>query len=244
VSARGPTGGATLEVADLRVGYDGVPALHGVGLRVAEGEIVALVGGNGNGKSTTLRAIAGLNAADTGRIVFDGRDIAALPAFERVPLGLSLIPEGRRLFPHLSVRRNLELGAFTRAGGDAVAASVDEMFVLFPVLKEREQQLAGTMSGGEQQMLAIGRGLMARPRLLMLDEPTWGIAPKFVTKVLDVIQRVNESGVSILLVEQNLHKALGIAHRGYVIQTGRIVMEGAAQTLLHDDEVKKAYLGL
>jgi branched-chain amino acid transport system ATP-binding protein len=237
-------GGATLEVADLRVGYDGVPALHGVGLRVEAGEIVALVGGNGNGKSTTLRAIAGLNAADTGRIVFDGRDIAALPAFERVPLGLSLIPEGRRLFPHLTVRRNLELGAFARSGGDTVEASVDEMFVLFPVLKEREQQMAGTMSGGEQQMLAIGRGLMARPRLLMLDEPTWGIAPKFVTKVLDVIQRVNASGVSILLVEQNLHKALGIAHRGYVIQTGRIVMEGAAQMLLHDDEVKRAYLGL
>jgi branched-chain amino acid transport system ATP-binding protein len=236
--------GATLEVVDLHVGYGGVPALHGVGLRVEAGQIVALVGGNGNGKSTTLRAVAGLNATDGGRIVFDGRDIAGVPAFERVPLGLSLIPEGRRLFPHLTVRRNLELGAFARAGGVAVEASIDEMFALFPVLREREQQLAGTMSGGEQQMLAIGRGLMACPRLLMLDEPTWGIAPKFVTKVLDVIQRVNAGGVSILLVEQNLHKALGIAHRGYVIQTGRIVMEGDAQALLHDEQVKKAYLGL
>jgi len=235
---------AHLEVADLRVSYDGVPALNGVSLVVAPRQIVALVGGNGNGKSTTLRAIAGLNAADAGSIRFDGKDIGGLPAHRRVPLGLSLVPEGRRLFPRLTVRRNLELGAFTRDSGIEVAASVDEMFDLFPILKERASQLAGTMSGGEQQMLAIARGLMARPRLLMLDEPSWGIAPKFVTKVLDVIQRVNESGVAILLVEQNLHKALGIAHRGYVIQTGRIVMEGDAQALLHDESIKKAYLGL
>jgi branched-chain amino acid transport system ATP-binding protein len=236
--------GGALEVTDLRVGYDGVPALFGVGLRVEAGQIVALVGGNGNGKSTTLRAVAGLNAADTGRIVFAGRDITRLPAYERVPLGLSLVPEGRRLFPRLTVRRNLELGAFARPSGESIEAGIAETFALFPILEEREQQLAGTMSGGEQQMLAIARGLMAQPRLLMLDEPTWGIAPKFVTKVLDVIQRVNASGVSILLVEQNLHKALGIAHRGYVIRTGRIVMEGDAQSLLQDEEVKKAYLGL
>ena len=236
--------GACLEVADLHVSYDGVPALHGVSLKVDAGKIVALVGGNGNGKSTTLRAIAGLNAADAGSIRLDGRDLVGMRAHQRVPLGLSLVPEGRRLFPRLTARRNLELGAFARENGAEIAASIDEMFSLFPILKERAQQLAGTMSGGEQQMLAIARGLMARPRLLMLDEPTWGIAPKFVTKVLDVIQRVNERGVTILLVEQNLHKALGIAHRGYVIQTGRIVMEGDAQSLLHDDEVKKAYLGL
>ena len=226
-------GGATLEVTDLRVGYDGVLALHGVSLRVDAGQIVALVGGNGNGKSTTLRAVAGLNAADAGSIVFDGRDITARPAHERVPLGLSLVPEGRRLFPRLTVRRNLELGAFARPSGESIEAGIAETFALFPILEEREQQ-----------MLAIARGLMAQPRLLMLDEPTWGIAPKFVTKVLDVIQRVNASGVSILLVEQNLHKALGIAHRGYVIRTGRIVMEGDAQSLLQDEEVKKAYLGL
>ena len=235
---------ASLEVSDLRVGYDGVPALNGVSLRVEPGQIVALVGGNGNGKSTTLRAIAGLNKADAGSIVFDGLDLNGVAAHDRVPLGLSLVPEGRRLFPRLSARRNLELGAFTRSDDAETAASVDAMFELFPILKERESQLAGTMSGGEQQMLAIARGLMARPRLLMLDEPSWGIAPKFVTKVLDVIQRVNESGVSILLVEQNMHKALGIAHRGYVIQTGRIVMEGDAQSLLHDEQVKKVYLGL
>ncbi len=235
---------ASLEVSDLRVGYDGVPALNGVSLRVEPGQIVALVGGNGNGKSTTLRAVAGLNGADAGSVVFDGRNLDGIAAHDRVPLGLSLVPEGRRLFPRLTARRNLELGAFTRSSVDETAASVDGMFALFPILKERESQLAGTMSGGEQQMLAIARGLMAKPRLLMLDEPSWGIAPKFVTKVLDVIQRVNESGVSILLVEQNLHKALGIAHRGYVIQTGRIVMEGDAQSLLHDEQVKKVYLGL
>ena len=233
-----------LAVTDLRVSYDGVPALNNVSLKVEVGQIVALVGGNGNGKSTTLRAIAGLNKADGGQVRFDGKELNSVAAHDRVPLGLSLVPEGRRLFPRLTVRRNLELGAFTRANKDEVAASIDDMLALFPILAERATQLAGTMSGGEQQMLAIARGLMAKPRLLMLDEPSWGIAPKFVTKVLDVIQRVNESGVAILLVEQNLHKALGIAHRGYVIQTGRIVMEGDAQALLRDESVKKAYLGL
>jgi branched-chain amino acid transport system ATP-binding protein len=236
--------GSQLEVTDLRVSYDSVPALNGVTLKVGLGQIVALVGGNGNGKSTTLRAVAGLNFADAGSIVFEGRDLARVQAHERVPLGLSLVPEGRRLFPKLTVRRNLELGAFTRTDSEEVERGVDEMFALFPILAERETQLAGTMSGGEQQMLAIARGLMAKPRLLMLDEPSWGIAPKFVTKVLDVIQQVNSTGVSILLVEQNLHKALGIAHHGYVIQTGRIVMEGDAQSLLHDEQVKKVYLGL
>jgi branched-chain amino acid transport system ATP-binding protein len=170
--------------------------------------------------------------------------VHTLPAHRRVPLGISLVPEGRRLFPKLTVRRNLELGAYTRDDDDAVQADVERMFELFPILKERATQAAGTMSGGEQQMLAIARGLMARPRLLMLDEPSWGIAPKFVAKVLDVIQRVNETGVAILLVEQNLHKALAIAHEGYVIQTGRIVMQGPAQQLLHDEAIKKAYLGL
>jgi branched-chain amino acid transport system ATP-binding protein len=232
-----------LALDHLRVSYDGVPALSDVSLKVDAGQIVALVGGNGNGKSTTLRAVAGLNALDGGSVTFEGRQVHALPAHERVPLGLSLVPEGRRLFPKLTVRRNLELGAFTRNDKHGIAADVDRMFELFPILKERATQLAGTMSGGEQQMLAIARGLMARPKLLMLDEPSWGIAPKFVTKVLDVIQRVNETGVAILLVEQNLTKALGIAHRGYVIQTGRVVMEGPAQDLLHDEAVRKAYLG-
>ncbi|MEP7296334.1 MAG: ABC transporter ATP-binding protein [Burkholderiales bacterium] len=233
-----------LEVSHLRVSYSGVLALSDVSLSVPRGKIVALVGGNGNGKSTTLRAIAGLNAADAGSIRFDGTDVHTLPAHKRVPLGLSLVPEGRRLFPRLTVRRNLELGAFTRDDAAEVATSVERMFELFPILKERATQLAGTMSGGEQQMLAIARGLMAQPRLLMLDEPSWGIAPKFVTKVLDVIQRVNETGVTVLLVEQNLHKALSIAHHGYVIQTGRIVMQGSGAELAANDDVKKAYLGL
>ena len=233
-----------LEVSNLRVSYSGVLALSSVSLVVPRGKIVALVGGNGNGKSTTLRAIAGLNAAVAGQIRFDGADVQSLPSFKRVPLGLSLVPEGRRLFPRLTVRRNLELGAFTRLDAHEVEASVAQMFELFPILKERETQLAGTMSGGEQQMLAIARGLMAKPRLLMLDEPSWGIAPKFVTKVLDVIQRVNETGVTVLLVEQNLHKALSIAHHGYVIQTGRIVMHGSGTELAANDDVKKAYLGL
>ena len=232
-----------LELSNLRVSYAGVPALTDVSLTVGAGRIVALVGGNGNGKSTTLRAAAGLNPLDGGRIRFDGQDVQALPAHERVPLGLSLVPEGRRLFPKLTVRRNLELGAYTRRDKDGIAADVERMFDLFPILKERAVQLAGTMSGGEQQMLAIARGLMARPRLLMLDEPSWGIAPKFVTKVLDVIQRVNETGVAILLVEQNLAKALAIADHGYVIQTGRVVMQGPARDLLQDEAVRKAYLG-
>lgn len=233
-----------LQVRNLRVSYDGVLALSKVDIDVEKGKIVALVGGNGNGKSTTLRAIAGLNAADDGQIVFDGKPLEKIPASKRVGLGLSLVPEGRRIFARLTVERNLQLGAYTRRDADEVAESIDTMYGLFPILKERRYQLAGTMSGGEQQMLAIGRGLMAKPKLLLLDEPSWGIAPKFVTKVLDTIQLINEQGMSILLVEQNLHKALAIAHHGYVIQTGRIVMQGTGQELLNNEDVKKAYLGV
>lgn len=233
-----------LQVRNLKVSYDGVLALSKVDIDVEKGKIVALVGGNGNGKSTTLRAIAGLNAADDGQIVFDGKPLEKIPASKRVGLGLSLVPEGRRIFARLTVERNLQLGAYTRHDADEVAESIDTMYGLFPILKERRYQLAGTMSGGEQQMLAIGRGLMAKPKLLLLDEPSWGIAPKFVTKVLDTIQLINEQGMSILLVEQNLHKALAIAHHGYVIQTGRIVMQGTGQELLNNEDVKKAYLGV
>jgi branched-chain amino acid transport system ATP-binding protein len=233
-----------LEVRNLKVSYDGVLALSKVDLDVPRGSIVALVGGNGNGKSTTLRAIAGLNKADAGSVSFNGADIAQVPAHRRVGLGLSLVPEGRRIFSRLTVERNLELGAYTRKDSNEIAESIDYMYELFPILKQRRSQLAGTMSGGEQQMLAISRGLMAKPSMLLLDEPSWGIAPKFVTKVLDTIQLINSQGVSILLVEQNLHKALAIAHYGYVIQTGRIVMEGKGSELLHNDDIKKAYLGL
>jgi branched-chain amino acid transport system ATP-binding protein len=233
-----------LSVRGLKVSYGGVLAVSKVDLEVPAGKIVALVGGNGNGKSTTLRAVAGLNRADAGEIRFEDAVVQDLPAHDRVGLGLSLVPEGRRLFPRLSVQRNLELGAYTRRDREEVAQTMEQVFGWFPILEERRHQLAGTMSGGEQQMLAIGRGLMARPRLLMLDEPSWGIAPKFVTKVLDTIQHINAQGVAILLVEQNLHKALAIAHHGYVIQTGRIVMQGSGQELLASDDIKRAYLGL
>ena len=230
-------------VERIRVSYARVPALHEVSLSVKRGEIVALVGGNGNGKSTTLRAIAGLNRLDAGRIVLSERDIGTLPAHQRVRQGISLVPEGRRLFARLTAERNLELGAYTQADASTVAATMEQVFTLFPILKERRGQLAGTMSGGEQQMLAIGRGLMARPQLLLLDEPSWGIAPKLVTRILDTIVAINAAGVSILLVEQNLRRALAIAHKAYVIQTGRIVLEGSGQDLLHSDLVKEAYLG-
>jgi branched-chain amino acid transport system ATP-binding protein len=232
-----------LKVERIRVSYQRVPALHDVSLLLRRGEIVAIVGGNGNGKSTTLRAIAGLNRLDAGRIVLADRDIGTLAPHDRVRLGISLVPEGRRLFPRLTVVRNLELGAFTRADSAEIAASLDQVFALFPVLQERRRQLAGTMSGGEQQMLAIGRGLMARPQLLLLDEPSWGIAPKLVTKILDTIVAINATGVSILLVEQNLRRALAISHRAYVIQTGRMVLEGSGQELLESELVKQAYLG-
>ena len=232
-----------LAVEHIQVSYGRVPALHDVSLTLARGEIVAIVGGNGNGKSTTLRAIAGLNRLDAGRIALGDRDIGTLAPHSRVRLGISLVPEGRRLFPRLSVARNLELGAYTRKDSAEVAASMEQVFALFPVLRERRRQLAGTMSGGEQQMLAIGRGLMARPRLLLLDEPSWGIAPKLVTKILDTIVAINAAGVSILLVEQNLRRALAIANRAYVIQTGRVVLEGSGKDLLESELVKQAYLG-
>jgi branched-chain amino acid transport system ATP-binding protein len=232
-----------LAVEHIRVSYKRVPALHDVSLSLQRGEIVAMVGGNGNGKSTTLRAIAGLNRLDAGRIALSDRDIGSLAPHDRVRQGISLVPEGRRLFAQLSVVRNLELGAYTRSDPAEIEANLERVFALFPILKERRRQLAGTMSGGEQQMLAIGRGLMARPQLLLLDEVSWGIAPKLVTKILDTIVAINAAGVSILLVEQNLHRALAIAHRAYVIQTGRIVLEGSGQDLLHSDLVKQAYLG-
>jgi branched-chain amino acid transport system ATP-binding protein len=233
-----------LQVRDLKVSYDGVLAVSKVSIHVEPGSIVALVGGNGNGKSTTLRAIAGLNAAEKGSIMFNGIDISTMPAHKRVTQGLGLVPEGRKIFAKLTVQRNLELGAYTRNDSREIAASIDHMYSLFPILKERRNQLAGTMSGGEQQMLAISRGLMSKPKMLMLDEPSWGIAPKFVTKVLDTIKLVNAEGVSVLLVEQSLHKALSIAHYGYVIQTGSIVMEGKGSDLLNNEDIKKAYLGL
>lgn len=233
-----------LSVEHIAIHYNRVPAVHDVSLTVNAGEIVALLGGNGNGKSTTLRAVAGLNATSSGRIVFQSRDVTHDPAHQRAASGLSLVPEGRRLFPKLSAEKNLRLGAYTRRDKNEIEATLAYVYGLFPVLKDRRMQLAGTMSGGEQQMLAIARGLMAKPRLLMLDEPSWGIAPKLVTKVLDTLQAINASGLTLLLVEQKVQRALAIAHRAYVIQTGRIVLEGTGKDLLGSERVQKAYLGM
>jgi len=233
-----------LEVEQLAVRYNEVPAVQRVSFSVKAGEIVALLGSNGSGKSSILRAIAGLTAASSGRIVFDSRDITREPAHLRAAIGLTLVPEGRRLFPKLSVEKNLRLGAYARRDLEEIERALTLVFTLFPVLKERRLQMAGTLSGGEQQMLAIGRGLTAKPKLLMLDEPSWGLAPKLVTKIIDTIQTINASGVTILLVEQSVHRALAIAHRGYVIQTGRIVLEGTGRELLGNASLQKAYLGI
>jgi branched-chain amino acid transport system ATP-binding protein len=215
-----------------------------VSLSVEAGTIAAVVGANGAGKSTLLRAIAGLNKIDTGSIELEGKPIHGLPAHRRVPLGLSLVPEGRHLFPRLTVKRNLELGAFTRRDAREIRESLDLVLETFPFLKERQEQQAGTLSGGEQQMLAIGRGLMSRPRLLLLDEPSWGVAPMLVARIFETILAINRSGVAVLLVEQNVQRALSIAHRATVIQTGRVVAEGSAADLLGSDLVRRAYLGL
>lgn len=233
-----------LEVSNIRVSYRRAPALHGVSFSLNQGEVVSIVGGNGNGKSTALRAIAGLNPLDDGHIVFKGQDLAAMPAHQRVRQGLVLVPEGRRLFPRLSVEQNLLLGAFTRTNPADIQDGLDFAYQTFPVLSERRRQQAGTLSGGEQQMLAICRGLMSKPELLMLDEPSWGVAPKLVTRILETIRDIAKRGITILLVEQNVHRALEIADRAYVIQTGRIVMEGGGGELLADDQIRQAYLGI
>jgi branched-chain amino acid transport system ATP-binding protein len=233
-----------LQVRDVRIAYGRVPAVHGVSFDVEAGRIVAIVGANGSGKSTLLRAVAGLNRVESGDIRLDGRPIERLPAHRRVALGLALVPEGRHLFPKLSVQRNLELGAYTRRDRQEVAASLERVYGIFPVLKDRRTQSAGTLSGGEQQMVAIARGLMSSPRLLMLDEPSWGIAPMLVNRIFETIAAINRGGVSILLVEQNVPRALSLAHRAYVLQTGRVVLSGTGAELLGSDLVKRAYLAL
>jgi len=233
-----------LRARNLQVSYGRVLAVHDVSLDLEAGQIVAVVGANGAGKSTVLRALAGLNRIGAGAIELDGARIDGLRADQRVPLGLSLVPEGRHLFPRLTVQRNLELGAFTRRDRREVAASMEQALATFPFLKDRLQQLAGTLSGGEQQMVAIARGLMSRPRILLLDEPSWGIAPMLVARIFETIAAINRGGVAILLVEQNVKRALSIAHRAAVIQTGRVVAEGPAAELLGSDLVRQAYLGL
>ena len=232
-----------LEVSDIRARYGAIEALKGVSLTVEEGEVVTLIGSNGAGKSTTLRSISGLTPASAGSVTFDGEDITRVPAHEIVVRGIALSPEGRHCFSRMTVRENLELGAHRRAKGPEIGQDLDRVFELFPRLQERERQKAGTMSGGEQQMLAIGRALMARPKLLMLDEPSMGIAPILVARIYETIGEINKSGVAILLVEQNANYALDVSTRGYVLETGRVVLLGDSAKLRDDPEVQRAYLG-
>jgi len=231
-----------LEVSDIHTHYGSIEALKGVSLEVNEGEVVTLIGSNGAGKSTTLRSISGLTPASGGQVIFAGEEITRVPAHEIVGLGVALAPEGRHTFPRMTVRENLELGAYLRRRED-IAEDFDRIYTLFPRLKERDKQKAGTMSGGEQQMLAIGRALMARPKLLMLDEPSMGIAPILVQRIYETIGEINRSGVAILLVEQNANYALDIARRGYVLETGRVVLAGDSAKLRDDPDVQRAYLG-
>ena len=233
-----------LQVQDLHCAYDGVPVIHGISLEVNRGEIVAIVGANGAGKSTTMRTIAGLMHPVGGAIRFLGEDVSRVPANQMIRRGVSYVPEGRRLFAKLSVRENLELGAFSEKDRTTVNERLEEVFSLFPILKARSTQVAETMSGGEQQMCAIARGLMSRPQLLMLDELSLGLMPSLVEKVLEAVAEINRRGVTVLLVEQMVQEALEIAHRGYVIQTGRMVQTGSAQELLDSEEVRRAYMGM
>jgi branched-chain amino acid transport system ATP-binding protein len=235
---------ALLSIENLSVHYGAIQALHGVSIAVEPGEIVTLIGANGAGKSTTLRAVSGLIKASGGTITFDGKNLAGVAAHKILRLGMAQVPEGRGIFPNLTVDENLDLGAFARAKGKELASDRERVFSLFPRLKERLVQRAGTLSGGEQQMLAIGRALLGRPRLLLLDEPSLGLAPQLVQTIFKIIREINASGTTIFLVEQNAHMALRVAHRAYVLEVGSVVMQGDAKTLAASDEVKKAYLGI
>jgi branched-chain amino acid transport system ATP-binding protein len=236
-----------LQVTNVEVRYGGIRALQDVSLHIEPGEIVTLIGSNGAGKTTLLRTISALLRPSNGAITWQSNGSAVelhrLPPHEIVRLGVSHVPEGRQIFANLSVRENLMLGAYQRKARDAVQQDLDQVYSLFPVLAERRSQRAGTLSGGEQQMLAIGRALMAKPQLLLLDEPSLGLAPLVVRKIFDIIREINAAGTTIFLVEQNAHMALSVAHRGYVLQTGRVILSNTAQSLLQDPEVKKAYLG-
>ena len=232
-----------LRVDDIHTYYGSIQALKGISLEVREGEIVTLIGANGAGKSTTLRSINGLNTPREGTIVFQGKDITRTAPHDIVQLGISQSPEGRRLFPHMTVLENLEMGAFQRRDRSGIREDLDRVYALFPRLAERKSQRAGTMSGGEQQMCAIGRALMARPKLLMLDEPSMGLAPIFVERIFETIVEVNKQGTSILLVEQNALMALDVAKRGYVLETGHVALADEAKALAQNPEVRKTYLG-
>ncbi len=232
-----------LRLEGVRAAYGSVEALKGIDLEVREGELVTLIGANGAGKTSTLKAISGVLRASAGRITFDGADIHRLKPAQILKRGIAHCPEGRRVFPYMTVRENLEMGAFTRSDSTAIRADLDRVFGMFPILQERLAQVAGTLSGGEQQMLAIGRALMSRPRLVLFDEPSLGLAPTIVERVFRIVAEIRAQGTTILMVEQNAHLALKIADRGYVLETGTIALDGAADALAGDEHVRRAYLG-
>ncbi|HIV25076.1 MAG TPA: ABC transporter ATP-binding protein [Candidatus Scatomonas pullistercoris] len=234
---------AMLEIKDVEVYYGVIQALKGISFEVNQGEVIALIGANGAGKTTTLHTITGLMQAKSGSITFEGKDITKTPAHSIVKLGIAHVPEGRRVFSNLTVYQNLRMGAYTRADKKEIEDSLKMVYERFPRLQERKNQPAGTLSGGEQQMLAMGRALMSKPKLIVMDEPSMGLSPIFVNEIFDIIQKVSAGGTTVLLVEQNAKKALSIADRAYVLETGKIVLSGRAEELLNDDSVKKAYLG-
>ena len=234
---------AMLEVKDLEVYYGVIQAIKGISFHVDKGEIIALIGANGAGKTTTLHTVTGLISPKNGHVLFEGKDITKLPAHKIVSMGMAHVPEGRRVFAELSVYENLKMGAYTRKDKNEIEESLKNVYKRFPRLEERKNQMAGTLSGGEQQMLAMGRALMSKPKIILMDEPSMGLSPIMVNEIFDIIRSVSESGTTVLLVEQNAKKALSIADRAYVLETGKIVLEGKAKDLLEDDSIKKAYLG-
>lgn len=233
---------ALLEVTGLEVYYGVIQAIKGISFSVEQGEIIALIGANGAGKTTTLKTITGLIPSKAGKILYDGKDITKLPGHKLVPMGIAHVPEGRRVFAQLSVLQNLKLGAYTRKDKQELEETLKMIYGRFPRLEERKDQLAGTLSGGEQQMLAMGRALMSHPKLILMDEPSMGLSPIYVNEIFDIIQKINGDGTTVLLVEQNAKKALSIANRAYVLETGNIVLSGDARELMDDESVKKAYL--
>ena len=234
---------ALLEVNDIKVYYGMIQALKGISFKVEEGEVVALIGANGAGKTTTLHTVTGLLRAKQGSILYDGNDITRTGAHKIVSMGMAHVPEGRRVFANMTVLQNLKMGAFTRSDKNEIEETLQAVYRRFPRLMERQNQIAGTLSGGEQQMLAMGRALMSKPKLILMDEPSMGLSPIYVAEIFDIIQKVSESGTTVLLVEQNARKALAISDRAYVLETGTITMEGRASDLLNDEAVRKAYLG-
>ena len=234
---------AMLEVKDLQVYYGMIQAIKGISFEVNQGEVIALIGANGAGKTTILHTVTGLIAPKAGSIVFEGQDITKIPAHKIVSMGMAHVPEGRRVFAQLSVYDNLKMGAYTRKDKNEIEESLEMVYKRFPRLEERKNQMAGTLSGGEQQMLAKGRALMSKPKIILMDEPSMGLSPIFVNEIFDIIQEVSASGTTVLLVEQNAKKALSIADRAYVLETGNIALEGDAKVLMNDDSIKKAYLG-